>query len=111
MAKGNKYLGVDIREVWDWRLSIAQPILFNDGETWVIRIYANVAKDGESALLEEIETDIPTAGTDIVEGQARCYPLLRAIRDKYSRDDIDERRQMVAEINARNKSISEASQA
>lgn len=109
MAK--KYQGVDIREVWDWRLSIAQPILFNNGEIWIIRIYANEAADGESALLEEIETDIPTAGVSIIEGQQRCYPMLREIRDKYSRDNIDELKPKVAAINAANRAAAEASQA
>lgn len=105
-----KYAGLDIREVWDWRLSTAQPILFNDKETWVIRIYANQAPDGESALLEEVVTDIPTDG-GIVEGQAACYPIIRDLRDKYSRPDIEELKPRVAEINAANAAIAEAGKA
>ena len=93
------YKGVDIREVWDFRLSTGCPYLFNSGETWVIKIIAN---DG-SGVLEEIVTDIPTG--DIIEGQQKCYPILRDIRDKYSRPNIDELKEPVAAINAENQRL------
>lgn len=102
------FQGLDIREVWDFRLSEACPYLFNSGEFWVIRIVAN---DG-SGVLEEIETDIPTVNPptaqSIVEGQRQCYPILYSIRDKYSRPDIDDLKPVVAEINEKNRQLAAA---
>lgn len=84
MAKSKAFSGKKIREVWDFRLSYAHPILYNSGDFWVIHIYANnphheawkdhpglqvtKVKDPKtgkvseniSVLLEEIKTEIPT---------------------------------------------------
>lgn len=110
------FKGEEIEEVWNFRLSHGSPILFNSGKTWVIKVFAtdpfNEAWEGHPGLevietpdgptqrvvLEEIATDIPTAGTTIEEGQRQCYPYLYEIRDKYSRSNIELRKPVVAMI-------------
>lgn len=125
MSTPKSYPGKDIREVWDFRLSHGTPMLFNSGETWRIKVFANdphneawkdhpgkeimpiSAQDEARGLkpnirvvLEDIETDIPTSTTTIEEGQALCYPYLRKVRDKYSRSGIEHRKPVVALINS-----------
>ena len=101
-----KHKGEHIREVWDWRLSNACPMLFNSGETWIVKIMAN---DG-SGVLEEHDTGYPT----LVDGKynphdakavAQCYDWLRTVRDKYSRDHIELRKPVVALINNANREV------
>ena len=102
-----KHAGKEIREVWDWRLSRAAPILYNSGPTWEVRIYAN---DG-SGLLEAHDTGIPTMDENgerdpfDEKAVAACYDWLRTVRDKYSRDHIELRKPVVAMINAANEEI------
>lgn len=95
--------GTDVRQVWDWRLSTAQPINFNNGETWVCKIIAN---DG-SGVLEEHDTGIPTVKNgkrDFHDYEAvkACHEWAYSVRDKYSRPNIEELKPRVAEINAEN---------
>ena len=103
-----KYKGYDIREVWDWRLSKGNPILFCDGPTWVIRIFAN---DGGGLMTEHV-TDYPTKGTieDYTDYEtiAKCYEWLRTVRDDHSRRNLEELKPKVARINEINKRLSEA---
>lgn len=104
----SRHQGKDIREVWDWRLSKGNPILYNSGDTWVVKIHAN---DG-SGVLEEFISDIPTVKNGEsspydYEAIAQCYDWLRTVRDKYSRPDIERLKPEVAAINARNKELSE----
>lgn len=102
-----KHSGKDIREVWDWRLSSGSPILFNSGDTWIVKIFAN---DG-SGLLKEHDTGIPTTDEDGRRNNhdqkaiAACYDWLRSVRDEYSRDNIDLRKPVVALINHANDEI------
>jgi len=123
--KAKDFKGLDIREVWDFRLSHGSPILFNSGEFWVIKVFANDPEneawkdhpgreefetpDGNvvRVVLEEIVTDIPTHGTTIQEGQQNCYPYLYEIRDKYSRSNIELRKPVVKLINDSNRKASE----
>jgi hypothetical protein len=102
------YEGKDIREVWDWRLSRGNPVLYNDGDTWVIRVYANSAPDGERVMLKEIVTEMPTVVNGVRDVNdhaaiAKCYELLRAVRDEFSRDHIEDRKPVVKLINESNK--------
>lgn len=91
--------GIDIREVWDFRLSIASPILYVDGDTWVVKIYAN---DG-GGLLEEHDTGVESTG-DVhdTNGTKACFEWLYSVRDKYSRDHIELRKPVVKMINEAN---------
>lgn len=100
--------GKDIRDVWDWRLSRGNPILYCDGPFWIIRIWDNKAPDGERILLKEIETDIPsTRNPHDHEAVAKCHKLLREIRDEFSRDHLELRKPVVAMINEANKKANE----
>lgn len=104
-----RFAGVDIKEVWDWRLSTGNPILYCDGDTWVIRIWANKSPDGESTLLQEIETEIPsTGGLHDHAAIGKCYETLYVIRDNFSRENIDILKPLVAKINSVNKKLAEA---
>ena len=98
-----KHKGEAIREVWDWRLSTACPMLFNSGDTWVVKIMAN---DG-SGVLEEHDTGHPTGehNPHDTKAIAKCYDWLRTVRDKYSRDHIELRKPVVALINNANREI------
>ena len=100
--------GKDIREVWDWRLSKGNPILYCDGPTWVIKIWAN---DG-SGILAETVTDIPTkTGSDAPHDHAavaQCYQWLYKMRKNFARENFEELKPEVARINAVNKKLSEA---
>lgn len=102
-----KHEGKSIREVWDWRLSRGMPILYNSGDTWIVKITAN---DG-SGVLEEYDTGILTKDkngkTDNHDAKAiaACYDWLRSVRDKYSRDHIELRKPVVALINHANDEI------
>lgn len=102
-----KHVGEDIREVWDFRLSEASPALYNSGETWVVKIHPN---DERNEVLEEYDTGIQT----VVGGKrsyfdkkaiVSCFDWLRTVRDKYSRDQLELRKPVVALINASNKEI------
>jgi len=99
MSETKQHAGVNILEVWDFRLSKSSPILYDTGEFWRVVINAN---DG-SGVLDEYITDVKTTGNvhDPV-GISACYDWLRTVRDKYSRDHIELRKPLVAEINAAN---------
>ena len=113
--------GRAIREVWDWRLSLAQPVLFNSGDTWLIKIIANdpgdpiwdewpdvvleTGKNSERLVCEVVETDIPTCDANgkrnslDCDAISRCYEIIYPLRDKYSLDCIDLRKPVVKLIN------------
>ena len=100
--------GTDVRDAWDWRLSVAQPINFNSGDTWIVRIIAN---DG-SGVLEEHDTGIPTVKDGVrdphdIEAVTACHTWAKSIRDKYSRPHIELRKPVVAMINAANQRAQE----
>ena len=98
-----QHAGVNILEVWDWRLSIGAPMLFNKGKTWVVKIMAN---DG-SGVLDEHDTGVKTTGNNFdYVAIAACYDWLRTVRDKYSRDHIELRKPVAAMINYANATAS-----
>ena len=103
-----------ILEVWDYRLSSAQPMNYKgvkptvtpksgaiqmvETGTWV----ACVWDQGESReLLECHDTGVkvlPGGDADNPEGIDACYAFYRSVRDKYSRDDIEDLKPAVALI-------------
>ena len=94
-----QHAGVEIREVWDFRLSVGSPILFNKGDTWVVQVFAN---DGGGVLAEH-DTGIKTTGNNFdTDAIAACYDWLRTVRDKFSREHLELRKPLVALINATN---------
>lgn len=116
--------GKEVREVWDWRLSRAQPINFNSGDTWVCKIIANDASDpfwenfpearievtpsgNTRKVLEAHDTGIPTVKNGIrdmhdSEAVAACHAWAYSVRDKYSREHLELRKPVVALINNAN---------
>jgi len=108
------FKGVDIREVWDWRLSVGAPILFNQGEFWVVKVFANQSLDGQCSLLAEHTTKIKTIDDqgqrDAYDpaGVCACYAWLHSVRDKYKRPDFEQLLEPVAAINRENRRLAEA---
>ena len=91
---------VDIREVWDFRLSIGSPILYNNGETWIAKIWANDPGDEDCKSLKEYDTGIKTNGDNFDnEAITACFEWLYSIRDEFSRDHIELRKPVVKLIN------------
>jgi len=92
-----KLKGININEVWDYRLSIGNPILYQNGKTWVVKIHC--LKD--SSVLEEYDSGVPTTGDPYdTSGIIPCYEWLLTVRDKYSRNNLDLRKPVVKLINA-----------
>jgi len=102
--KANDFKGIDILEVFDWRLSIGNPILFNAGEFWEVKIMANDAPDGESIELDHHVTDVPgTTDPYDQKGITACYAWLHSVRDSYSCDNLELRKPIAAMINSANR--------
>ena len=84
-----KFEGKMIQEVLDHRLSIGSPHLYV-GDTWVVKIWANNPK-GDRELLAEHDTKVKATGNVHDHAAiAKCYEWLHSVRDKYSKDDIEE---------------------
>ena len=99
-----KHKGERIREVHDFRLSVASVGLKNSGATWTVGFYCN--KTGE-ILGEEHDSGVPTVVGGIRNNHdckaiAICYDWVRVERDKYSLSHIELRKPVVAMINAAN---------
>ena len=96
------FKGVDIREVFDFRLSRGAAFLFNSGEHWAVKIISNTSPDGEAETLAEHVTGIRTNVQPDSLGIKKCYAWLHSVRDDFSRDNIELRKPVVALINASN---------
>lgn len=92
--------GVNIKEVWDYRLSTAVPTIYNSGKTWSVMI--NAKDNGD--LLAVYDTKIPCEHGDAYDHKKvkGCYEWLLTVHDMYSRDNIEELKPIVAKINALN---------
>ena len=101
-----------ITEVWDYRLSTAQPMNYKGGipgvdedgnphaqtGTWWATVYS---QGDDRSLLEAYDTGVevkPGGDSDNPEGIDACYDFYRSVRDKYSREDIDDLKPEVAAI-------------
>lgn len=103
MSTKKVFEGINILEVWDFRLSIGSPILYADSEFWKVVIYANDPGDQERIILDEHVTDVKTIGDPRdPEGVTACYEWLYSVRDKYSRDHIELRKPIAEAINEAN---------
>ena len=99
----SKYEGKNILEVWDFRLSNGSPVLYADGDTWIVKVHAINPGNKRCVVLEEHDTKIPTTGNIHDEAAiAACYEWLRSVRDKHSRDHIEERKPIAKAINDAN---------
>lgn len=103
--------GTEIREVWDWRLSNGNPIIYNTGDTWVVKVWANKSPDGKGTLLAEWDSGVPTKDENgrknhhDAKAVAVCHKWLYENRDKFSRDNIELRKPVVKLINDSNKEL------
>lgn len=90
--------GLDIKEVWDYRLSTAVPTIYNQGKTWVVAIHS---KGESNDPLETHDTGVSTEKGDTYDTDKVkvCFEWLKSVRDKYSLPDIEERKPLVAKIN------------
>ena len=94
----------NIREVWDFRLSTATPLIDRTSGKWVVKIFAKVNPDGTGEPLEEYDTGIDHVVGDAHDGEKLdvCYEWLRSVRDDYAHPDIDKLKPVVVKINAAN---------
>jgi cytochrome oxidase Cu insertion factor (SCO1/SenC/PrrC family) len=111
-----KFEGKNIREVWDFRLSKATPVIDRRTGTWVVHIYSKVNPDYDpkkpetlAKPLESHDTKIPAVTGDEhdVEKVKKCYKWLYSVRDKYSLPEIEKMKPEVAKINAANAKLAE----
>ena len=101
-----------ILEVWDYRLSTAEPLNYRgqipveqeDG-SWKLEDYPNwvacVYDQGERGEPLEIhDTGVPVEKGDLHDGKGldACFKFYRSVRDNYSREDIEELKPEVAVI-------------
>lgn len=98
-------LGINIKEVWDYRLSTAVPVIDRTGGTWVVKIYSKSNPDYDpadpatlSAPVEQHDTGIKAVNGDEYDSNKVkvCYTWLKAVRDKYSRPDIEKLKPLAA---------------
>ena len=101
-----QFEGVDIREVWNFRLSTAVPTIHREGGTWVVHIHSKV--DGGEPL-ESHDTGIEAVSGDQFnkDNLIACYKWLYSVRDKYALEDIEERKPHVAQIEEVNKILAQ----
>jgi len=99
-----KFEGIDIKEVWDYRLSKAVPFIDRTSGTWVVKVYSkeNPDYDGKNLAqpLESYDTGIKSESGDQFDTEKvkKCYEWMYTVRDKYSLEDIEERKPQVAKI-------------
>ena len=106
--------GKHILEVWDYRLSIAVPIIYREGKTWVVAVCSKVSPDytegGTPAEPLEIhDTGIPSEKGDAYDTTKVkvCYEWLLTVRDKYSLSNIEELKPLAAAANKANAELAE----
>lgn len=98
-----KFKGKNILEVWDFRLSKGSPILYSNGPTWVVKIWANNPGKKNKVLRDQFDTGISTKnGVHDCSAIARCYEWLASVRDQHSKDNIEDRKVVTRLINAAN---------
>lgn len=112
MAK-KSFRGVDIKEVWNFRLSTAVPqIMRVPGGNWICQIWAKDNPDYDpekpetlAKPLEEYDTGIPFEPGDAYDAAkvAKCHEWFYSRRDDYSLDNLELRKPVVAIIEDANK--------
>ncbi len=121
----SEILGINTREVWDFRLSTACVRIMRL-ETWIVEIWAKNLpdhvpehKDDDGNVIPATPDALPLAvhdtGISVVKGDHHdtakmkvCFEWLLTQRDKYALDDIEERKPAAAEINRINMEMAEA---
>lgn len=107
-------VGKHIREVWDYRLSEATPLIDRRSGTWRCQIWSKNSPDFVDGAqpaepLEEHDTGIPSEPNDAYD-EAKlkvCFEWFLAKRDQYARPDLEEIKPLVAQINEANAKLAE----
>lgn len=91
-----KFNGVDMREVWDYRLSTAVPTIYRR-DTWQVEI---TSKGPNPKPLAVHDTGIPVEPDDTHDREkiSACYEWLYQQRDQFALPDIEERKPIVKRI-------------
>lgn len=112
----SEFEGVNIREVWDYRLSSAVPQIYTRGGTWVVQIWAKSSPDYDPSKpetmakpIEEHDTGIKAEAGDERDNEKlkTCYEWLLTRRDDYALENIEEIKPVVATINAATAKLAE----
>lgn len=112
----SEFEGVNIREVWDYRLSSAVPQVDRRSGTWVVQILAKSNPDYDPSKPETMAKPLEVHDTGIkaVTGDEYdcdklkvCYEWLLTRRDDYALENIEEMKPVVAKINALNAKLGE----
>ena len=105
---------MNIREVWDHRLSTATPVIDRTDGTWVVKIYSKTNPDYVEGAAPVAPLATHDTGIEFTDGDEydtdklkTCYEWLRSVRDTYALPDIEERKPLVAKINAANEALAE----
>lgn len=102
---------MEIRDVWDFRLSTASVMIDRRSGTWVVKIFSKNNPDYEPNIydtlakpLEEHDTGLPwEEGDEYDEAKLTvCYDWLRTVRDKYALPNIEQLKPKVKAINEKN---------
>lgn len=99
-----EFQGLNILEVWDFRLSTAVPVIDNSGPEWVVKIYLKQGPDFNPARpnqvtkpIREYRTGIMSEPGDALDAEkvAKCYEWLYTQRNDFARADIEILRPLV----------------
>ena len=102
---------MEIRDVWDYRLSTASVMIDRISGTWVVKIISKNNPDYDPAKpetlakpLEVYDTGLPwEEGDEYDESKLTvCYDWLRTVRDKYALPNIEQLKPRVKAINEKN---------
>lgn len=94
-----KFKGVDIKEVWNSRLSTAVPCITRSSGTWVAEVWSKKNPDYDPSNPDTVAVPIESYDTGIkvepgdeydAEKVIACYEWFYSVRDKYSLDNIEE---------------------
>ena len=114
------FQGVDIKEVWDSRLSKAVPQIDRRTGTWVVNIYKKNNPDynpkrpkSMAKPLLSYDTKIKATLNDEYDKSKiiPCFEWMLKVRDKYSLSNIKELKPIVARINKDNRKLAQLGKA
>ncbi|MDC0637492.1 hypothetical protein OAP25_02205 [Flavobacteriaceae bacterium] len=104
--------GINIREVWDFRLSRASVYIDRRGGSWMCVVISKDNPDysecGEvTPVLETHDTGIKAAKNDLYDKEKLkvCFEWFKTIRDNYALPNIEELKPIVSEINRLNEKL------
>ena len=89
--------GYNIKEVWDKKLSTAEPLIVRENGTWKCCVYD---KGVSSVPLETHDTGLPHVTGDEYDCEKLkvCFEWFKSVRDKYADEKIEEMKPFLATI-------------